>query len=259
MNDLTIKYKGSRARFKYLAWDTDFFGVASYSLNFSSIALGKEMKGFISRVARSLGRSFTVAKVDAACHRRVIDFLNDLGFRFINGEIILQIVPNAFSKIYDDMPALSGGIVIEKAKSVPKGAYLLGAEFSRSRFHLDRNIPKRKADEVWIRYIKNFTLGARRHLFVAKIAKKTAGGIFIDQISEGGACVSNFFSVSVRKEYQRRGIGSALVRCAIDWALRQGHIVTVETQMNNIEALNFYMKNGFLKTRKAHFIFHRWS
>ena len=55
--------------------------------------------------------------------------------------------------------------------------------------------------------------------------------------------------LSVDTEFRGKGLGRALLTCAIDWAKRQGFPgVTLETQDNNVPACMLYEKSGFVLT-----------
>ena len=55
--------------------------------------------------------------------------------------------------------------------------------------------------------------------------------------------------LSVDTDFRGKGLGRALLTCAIDWAKRQGFPgVTLETQDNNVPACMLYEKSGFVLT-----------
>lgn len=89
-------------------------------------------------------------------------------------------------------------------------------------------------------------------------------------ISENGADIA-FISVAendqegrigllaVNPEHHGRGIGSALVRAAIDWCA-ENHLArcSVATQLDNGEACRFYQTNGFTHLTTT-YVYHLWN
>ncbi|MFA5147264.1 MAG: GNAT family N-acetyltransferase [Candidatus Omnitrophota bacterium] len=257
MKDLTITDKGNRLRFKFLDWDTRFFGVNSFTLDARGLVLRPDSGRFLARSLRSLkGPSFVTAKIPDDAPRHVIDLLSDAGFRYMNTEVTLEYVRRPEDGLTGRIP---GGLSIEKASVMPRDAYLLGKEFRLTRFHMDENITRAKSDGVWTEYIKNFRPGRASHVFIAKARHETAGIILVNRSAQEGEYVNNLFFVAIKKKFRAKGAGRALIRRSLKWCAGQGGTVTVGTQANNVGALNFYMKNGFTKVRGTKTVLHRWS
>ena len=259
MRNLVIRSGPNRLKFKFLKWDTEFFGTRAFLLDPKGVVTEKGNKRFADAVSNKLRSSFVSAKVPLAASKYLFDFLSELGFKRIATDVVLEFDRKRYPLKNEPSPLRARDVTMAKAKTVPRDAYLLGKEFALSRFHLDGKISKEKADSVWVEFIKNFKIDARHHLFMARIRNRTIGGIFVKQRTMGGRRVSNLFSVSLKKKYRGKGIGSALIKYALQCLTRQSGIITVGTQSENKGALNFYRKNGFSKIRETKLILHRWS
>lgn len=83
---------------------------------------------------------------------------------------------------------------------------------------------------------------ARR--FVAEAAGDVVGQVKTDVAPYGVADLSMW----VAEEWRRRGVGTALVRTAVDWAGRMGaHKIALQVWPHNHAALALYRKFGFVE------------
>lgn len=255
MSDLVIKDNQNSIRLRHLKWDTGFFGVRSFCLDASGLKIKRNSPEFRDKVRASLPDTFVTAKIPLNCKKGLIDFLFGTGFEFINVEITLQFAGKMACAPHRNL----SGIIIEKAKRVPSDAYLLGREFCFTRFHSDKNISRRKADLVWVNYIKNFNLNSSRHLFTARAKDMTVGGIFVEKAVKGRETITRLSSVSVKRACRDKGVGTSLLKCALEWCRRNSRVILVGTQLDNVAALDFYIKNGFSKIYDTRLVLHRWS
>ena len=80
-----------------------------------------------------------------------------------------------------------------------------------------------------------------RRMGGAVVAWRTPG---VDML-EGRDDLAALWDIRVRPEYRRRGIGSKLFGCAVDWARQRGcSALKVETHNANVPACRFYAKLG---------------
>lgn len=247
--DIKIAKDGAVYYFKFLEWDTDFFGKDSYVLDTGRSVL-LPSSGIKELVAEKLKGSFVSAKVETGLGREEIAFLQALGFTYIDTEITLR-----FDK-GDTRPAIeSEGLKIFEVKRSAGLPYeKLGGIFKYSRFHSDTHIPKEKADEVWIRYIKDYKPSKDKRIFAAEYKGEIAGSILVNH--DEGKKIANLFFVGVLEKFRGRKIGTSLIRHLSD---KFGDAeLTVGTQAANIGALNFYIRNGFSVIKETKIIMHRW-
>lgn len=80
--------------------------------------------------------------------------------------------------------------------------------------------------------------------FVAEIDGEVRG--YVDLLAQRWQQLGWVANVAVDRAYRRRGLGSALVRHARQWAREQGlQAVLAETTTKNYPALSFYQRLGF--------------
>lgn len=257
MKELFIKDKGNVIKFKFLKWDTAFFGVKSFLLDLKGTRINKIRKGFSRAALKAIPRSFITAKVPLSYPQKFINFLFDIGFRYIDTELILGYVGKRDFPDYSSTVLSIKGITLYKAKKIPKDAFLLGREFSFTRFHLDPNIPGRKAELLWENFIRNFKLSNMQSLYCAEFKNETIGAIFVKRYLQQDKRISNLFLVSVKNKYRNKNIGSRLIQYALKHLVGPSEKIIVETQARNLGAVNFYIKNGFLRLYEARLILHR--
>lgn len=248
--DIRLEAEGAVYYFKFLRWDTDFFGRDCYILDTERSVLKFSWK-IKDSIDKDLKGSFITAKVTTSLERGLFDFLQTAGFRYIETEIALK-----YETGFRNREAAASDVEIlklEKNEDLPYEE--LGSVFNLTRFHRDVNIAKEKADLLWINYIKNYKPSPTAHMFVARDRGKTAGSILVNQSEDRKR--ANLFFVSVIERFRGKNIGSRLIQYVVDQF--DGVELTTGTQASNTGALNFYIKNGFSIIEKTNAVFHRWG
>lgn len=232
---------------KHLAWDSDFFGVDSYLLDVSKSRFlpGKDAKAMIEERFQNC---FLSVKLDTRVDYAMTYFLQECGFYYVDTEVELKLAQKKESQ------PLAVNLRIEELKVNEGLPYQkLGSAFNLTRFHTDLNIPNEKADELWIRYIQNYKLSVERRLFAAFYGEEVCG-VILSNIHNGRAVL---FFVSVLDGFRGKNIGSSMIRYSTE--MLGGFDIYTETQVKNIKALNFYIKNGFSEIAKTLTVLHRWK
>lgn len=81
-----------------------------------------------------------------------------------------------------------------------------------------------------------------RYFFVAREENKVIGYI-VCWVSDFTAHLHN---ISVKKDYQNKGVGTKLLNFLIDILKKQGITeIVLEVRVNNFKAINLYKKHGF--------------
>ncbi|HCI79564.1 MAG TPA: hypothetical protein DHW02_07730 [Ktedonobacter sp.] len=79
--------------------------------------------------------------------------------------------------------------------------------------------------------------------YVALANDEIAGGILLTIDEERS--VSRISDLIVGNQYRRYGVGSLLLKCAVDWARKRGcWAIVLETQSVNYPAIQLYLRNG---------------
>jgi len=248
--DLILKNKESIFYFRYLEWDSNFFNKPSYILdiNKSNLIPTHKMK---YKIINKLKKAFVSVKIDASVNYKVIKFLQECGFKYIDTEVELEYI-NKYNPVIHTK--INKNIIVEKVSTNQKLPYKkLGNSFSLTRFHTDDNINDKLADKLWVEYLKNFKSSNKKNMFIARYKKSIVGVILINIDKETN--IANLFFVAVLKEFQGLGVGQTLIQQVIN-KYSPKYKLTTGTQVKNINALNFYIKNGLLSIIKTRTVLH---
>lgn len=237
--------------FSYLEWDTAFFGRPSYGLNVVPSSFGAPAPDKLRGLGEKLQGCFVTAKIETSAPYQIIKMLLDVGFYYVETEVTLKLEAvdsgqNIFSR--------NNNITVEELFTNEGVPYeIFGQSFSYTRFHTDPFIEEKKADELWISYLKNYSPDENHRLIIARYKGEPAGIILANRMEKQVA----LFFVAVAEEYRNRQIGTALMEYV------KKHFVALEvitgTQIKNIPALNYYIKNGFSKILCTKTVLHYWG
>lgn len=252
--DVTLKAAGAEMRLKFLPWDTRFFGRPSFLLDAGRLELTASYK-LAGKLKKAFKDSFITVKIDTSTGAEVLDFLYLAGFKYIGTEVTLKFQGG---KCFRAVPAGRGTphCKIEKLGTNESLPYArLGSVFTCDRFHSDAHIAKEKADLLWIDYLRNFKPSAARSLFVARVNNEAAGVILCVRDARKKRVFLAY--VAVAAKFKGAGVGTALMQHVIRH-FRRFEMVT-GTQVKNVGAINFYIRNGFSVIEKTRTILHRWG
>lgn len=252
LKDVKLRADGAILCFKYLEWDTEFFGRNSFILDAEKSRI-KLCGGIIGLFNKSFRDCFVTVKLDSSCYREILDFMQKLGFKYIGTEVVLKycgITARGGKKI---KPANHIKIrELKENKGLPYDE--LGSSFDKTRFHSDTNIAVKKAHNLWINYIKNYKITPLQRMFVAEAGGKVAGAILASEDRDKKK--ATLFFVAVLNDFRNMGVGSRLIKYAA--GKYDGIELFTETQISNKAALNFYIRNGFSEVKNVKTILHRW-
>jgi len=113
--------------------------------------------------------------------------------------------------------------------------------FLQSRFYHDPFFSKKEADRLYQQWIENSVKGSAADIV---FCIDTAGFI---TCRKTGRRSGEIVLVGVRQRMRGKSMGTALVLRAMQWFSAQGlGTATVRTQLRNPDAMNFYLRLGFL-------------
>ncbi len=252
--DVEVTWKDAHLHFSYLEWDTDFFGIPSYRLYDYHIPSGEE-KSVTTKITSVFSSSFVTAKFNnATTSLPLLVAFQDAGFRHMDTEITLR--RHSASSIMTTENDQRISVELQKENcGLPYEE--LGGVYTLTRFHADPRIGKKKADALWVAYLRNYQPSPERLMFIARVDGEVAGTMMVN--CESGSDVALLFFVAVQKKFQGRGVGSALLSFITHWADTHKQTLVTETQARNIGALNFYIAGGFRTIDKTSTVLHRWS
>ncbi|MBF0329975.1 MAG: GNAT family N-acetyltransferase [Nitrospirae bacterium] len=249
-SDIILAGDGTEYHFRFLEWDTDFFGISSYFLDTDNYMF-KCSEGLRSKIELELKKSFVTAKIGMAYGKEVIHFLQSAGFAYIITEFVLRLNFSGHREVIN-----RGDIIIDKlTENISLPYEELGSAFTYTRFHSDTRISRQTADLLWIEYIRNYKPSPQRHIFVARSGREIAGAILVNEDDSEKQATLCF--VAVIDRFKGRGVGAMMVNYIANCF--RGYSIRTETQSRNLGALNFYIKNGFSIVEDSKVIMHRWD
>ena len=253
--------KEGRLVFNFLKWDNDFFKVPAYLLDSemsNPVDLGNYYDDIRNKMKVSLPQGFITAKIPHDWDISAPSLFQDCDFKFILTELVLKYSTS------ENIPPVKNDINDIKIEQITSKNHAdfsnLGKYLILSRFHQDRLIEKGKADLLWRNFLKNFKISENENaVIVAKRNDKVVGCVIIEFQNINKKRYANFFIVSVDEVFRGLGIGTRLMEYGIAYCKNKSDVIIVETQFNNIPAINFYLKNGFTTMHQTRAIFHRWA
>lgn len=127
---------------------------------------------------------------------------------------------------------------------------IAGSCFRYSRFHLDPAVPQKTAHQIKRQWIANYIRKERgESLWVAFKEEHPVGFLAVIASESNGKRIHTIDLVGVSTDFQRRGIGQALVAFFVEHYKGRSDFLQVGTQGANIPSLRLYQKAGFSVTR----------
>lgn len=127
-------------------------------------------------------------------------------------------------------------------------------EFKCSRFIEDDNLIK--PNEVYLEWSKN-SFGRKDKYFAYYEKDNRIEGFILFSINSSTLDII-IELIAIKNEMQSKGVGSFLLKSIEEYAKKNSiKFLRVGTQLNNIKAQNFYIKNGF-KHISNNSIYHLW-
>lgn len=251
--------------YEFLKFDSELFKIRSYSIN--NITVSKELTAIeqikiaSELIANALDKIRTDKGVFISCkidvrNPYVSQSLQKKGFVNVSQDVSL------YKQLTTKADLISGYSITDATKDDVEQLYKLAKKtYTHTRFHTDPNIQKKDADEMqglWIKNCYNQRLADK--IIIAKDKGTVIGFNAIKIIDTPSDNIKNLriILIGVAKEYQRKGIGIALMAACENYALEnkcKGMIVG--TQGINEPAIRAYQKAGFMLNNLG-LSYHKW-
>ena len=219
-----------RASVEPLAWESEFFGLASGIVRFSDSAPALDMTQ-LQPYARVQAK---IAAQDTA----LLDGLQALGFRLVEGEVELSLAVGTHN--------ISPGLDVADSADIP-GLRAAAGVFSQSRFRA----PWYRAGEserFYAQWVENAVRGSFDHqCLVLRDSTPCAGFVTLRQLNEQEGRIGLLAG---------RGAGALLMQAARHWCETRGlSRLWVTTQVSNRAALRRYIASGATIERSAYWLY----
>lgn len=178
----------------------------------------------------------------------VIHALERAGFILVDGLIALEYIIENREEVSEAVKNIREATIddLDQLKKIA------GIAFSLNRFYNDKLIPRKKADEIYIRWIINSVNKiAADNVFVWEEKSEILGFITLQKSG-------HIPLIAVSKHARGQGISKKLIEVAISECKKFSIAkIAIETQITNIPALRAYISSGFKVTDS--FLTYRWA
>lgn len=243
--------KTSKLHYKFLDWDTSYFGVNSGRVTLNEPIGIKEWEklsevlqendfNVIDNVNNDSSNNFYISKLPGA-------FVTDINFQFtkeINDNI--EQVKKFNISIQNKLPF--NNEILEISKN----------SYKHSRFFNDPYLNKDKAKDVYGHWVQSSFLNENKYFITCYLDLKVTGYILFSIDDKSNAAVIEL--ISVKEGMNNKSIGKEMMLYLEKYIYtNHKHIqyIKVGTQSNNINAINFYVRNGF-RVKEIRSVYHYW-
>lgn len=232
---------------KKLEWDTKFFGVNSAKVILKAEISTNDINEILEKLKKQKFQFVTIQNVNNNDNNNF--FIKDIGRAFLV-DINIQFE----KKINLNEKDLNcKKIKIQNNMQYNQDILDIAMEsFVYSRFINDKNL--KNGDKVYYEWTKN-SFGNKDKFFCIYQTNVKINGYLLFSIENNEIIIE---LIAVNKQLKGKGIGSKLIKGVENFAKEKGiKCIKVGTQLNNINAQNFYVGCGF-KHITNHSIYHLW-
>lgn len=233
--------------YSHLDWDTDFFGVSSGRIVLNDTLTDEEkilVKEYLAQ------NRFTVIynennepRNNTWIFGKTTASLTDINVQFSKKS-------QQFSEVQNEE------VLISNQLSVSEEILTIASQsFKYSRFFNDPYLDLEKSRKVYWNWVKS-SFGKEEKFFVQYMLDGECQGFILFSI-HGPVLVIEL--IAVKKTTIQKGIGSKLLQSLEAYASSLSiDEIKVGTQVNNIEAVRFYTKNGYIYQSTSS-VYHHWN
>lgn len=133
---------------------------------------------------------------------------------------------------------------------------LVGQTFTNSRFYNDTLISRENASGIYINWVRDALNKKEKYFCLFNQGQNTVGFILFSITNQK---IITIELMTVGDKWRKSGVGTQLISGLYYYCIEHGYeTVNVGTQLENINALNFYTKNG-LKIKDIRYVYHLWN
>jgi len=234
-------------------WDSDIFNKKVGALNLETIltsgeinSLQKEVTKFDLVVIKDLTKNFGNSEIIS---NKLNGYIVDLNVQFSKN---VSINSQESTENVDREKTLSSK---EKLKVIE----IASKAFEYSRFYNDGNIEKETADKIFEKWVKNSFDNDTKRFILYKSDEEVLGFLLLN--------INDFHEeitielIAVDNNVVAKGIGKTLMNkfeSSFSSKKYEKYLFRVGTQINNITAMNFYIKNNYKMSRESR-TYHIWN
>lgn len=223
---------------KELVWDSALFGKKIGELTITSQNPGQIVTAV--EKAKADGFQYIICKIHSL-QTSTVKLLESLDFYLSDIGVTWEVETNKF--LYENINKnLKTGQDVKTAveSDIPRLKKISKSLFTESRFYNDSFFSREEADALYQAWTENSVKGKAADVV---LYMQDTGFITCKKtVSNSGEIVL----IGIKKEFRNKGVGTILMEEAIKWFKKQGvNLVSVRTQLKNLNAINLYLKSGF--------------
>lgn len=234
---------------KALKWDTDFFGVNSARVNLTGRVDAYHQERIMEFCDKydfvTIFNTDNISDNNDWIGKCTKAFLADVNIQFMK-ELSIKI--DDFQN--DDLTSVTNNFA--RNEQVVK---LARDTFQYSRFFNDKNIPQEKAKNIYTHWTEcAFELSNK--YFVISEREQSIAGYILFSIHENDSVIE---LIAVDEKHQGKKVGKSLIHALESFLIDKGITrIKVGTQVNNVSAVQFYSKMGFVYVSCGS-VYHLWN
>jgi len=216
---------------KTLKWDTDFFNLPFIQLDdpFQCSELEKttyEMPTFFAQTLQNIEETKNIQKFEK------------YGFNFVDLRITFNLKINQLSTT-----ELNPIFIIKQSQVDDYERLRLIAPMLAKHSRFENYFPNHKIINLYEKWLFNAIHGLYDDLSFHILYEKEYAGFITLKKDNNSAKIG---LLAINKKFQGKSLGSSLIKFIIDYSIKHSiSLIQVITEGKNIQAQNFYIKNGF--------------
>lgn len=232
---------------KYLEWDTEYFGVKSARVNLLGDVDEKGQEDILSfcknydfvTIANFENRNENNLWIG----KKTSAFLADVNVQFVKELDSLETHSDEKTYVTNNLP------VNDQILNIARKS------FRYSRFYNDPNLSDSKSENVYLHWTEGAFQKDNKYFVICEREGKIAG--FLLFASEETCATIEL--IAVDEDFQGQGVGKSLIKTMESYNANKGiNNIKVGTQLNNIQAVQFYSKMEFSYVNCSS-IYHLWN
>lgn len=240
--------------YRNLSWDTNYFGVKSGRLTLNSKVQESDYDEIQQLIKEDEFLVIDNINNDARNNILIADVLG--GYLV---DINIQLHQDIFSKIKSVDIKEDNVNVINNMKYNNEIVNISRSSYRYSRFFNDPILNKDKATNVYSHWIESSFLKEDKYFLCYYDDFKIVGYILFTIDTTKEKCIIEL--IAVDKNRKGKNIGTGMIkylRKYLEITFKNIREIQVGTQVDNILAINFYVKNGF-KFKQVRTVYHLWN
>jgi dTDP-4-amino-4,6-dideoxy-D-galactose acyltransferase len=244
----SLKLKGEKYECFPLDWDTDYFKIKSARVILKGIISKEEQENILEYCKQfqfvTISNVGNLKENNHWIGNKAKAFLTDMNIQFTKKITEEPDFSDELSEIYKSY--LRDGKVVSIAKSA----------FHYSRFFNDPDLPKEKAENIYLHWTECAFGQAGKYFVIAKRNGEVAGYILFSINKLGNSATIEL--IAVDEKFRGQKVGKSLVSRMESFMHTNGiEKINVGTQVDNITATNFYIASGFQYVSCSS-VYHLW-